>query len=600
MTYNGINQLTKVEEKLASVVKNTTSYSYNENGAPRTRDHDRQDSTFEYDPRDLLAKVTNNEAGGTAKVTTFGYTPRKQVARETKPNGNTVDYTYYLDASEATQVEKKADGTLVAQHLIDYTANGSRSRDAAKIQNADNNATYLDNIFGYSYDPRERLTGSTKKAAATGAVLESETYRHDANDNVIDQTVDGKQTSFTYDRNRLTSATASGTAANYTYDPFGRLSSVVAAGQIIESNTYDGFDRTAAHRAAAADGSLTTTTYAYDPFDRSTSKTDNVGTAQAKTTDYAYLGLTDQVVSEEIAGQLQRTYQYDASGRRLTQLTKDTDGAGPGVAEDSYYGYNPHTDVETLTTDNGNTKTTYGYTAYGSNDEQAFTGIDKPDTQNPGKEPYNFYRYNGKRWDSASGSYDMGFRDYNPSLNRFLTRDSYNGALADLNLGTDPWTANRYAFSGGNPISRIELDGHEPMLDTCSETDMVACRNWGYTGVATGADPNLDPTKVIDKNGKWKSSEEINAMGAAALKDNHGSPPLTEICSTSANGSAELLTNSLRLPTLKTVPTTAAPCLAHPLQWAFSAASSVSSAERSSASLANWSHWAQRSQKLDP
>ncbi|GAA0976674.1 hypothetical protein GCM10009555_036570 [Acrocarpospora macrocephala] len=49
--------------------------------------------------------------------------------------------------------------------------------------------------------------------------------------------------------------------------------------------------------------------------------------------------------------------------------------------------------------------------------------------------------------------YDMGFRNYNPSLNRFLTLDSYNGALADLSLGTDPWTANRYAFTGGNPIT---------------------------------------------------------------------------------------------------------------------------------------------------
>jgi RHS repeat-associated protein len=54
----------------------------------------------------------------------------------------------------------------------------------------------------------------------------------------------------------------------------------------------------------------------------------------------------------------------------------------------------------------------------------------------------------------------MGFRDYDPGLNRFLSRDMFNGALADLNLATDPWTMNRYAFAGGNPISMIELDGH--------------------------------------------------------------------------------------------------------------------------------------------
>ena len=55
----------------------------------------------------------------------------------------------------------------------------------------------------------------------------------------------------------------------------------------------------------------------------------------------------------------------------------------------------------------------------------------------------------------------MGFRDYSPGLNRFLSRDNYNGALADMHLGLNPWTGNRYAFGGDNPISAIELDGHE-------------------------------------------------------------------------------------------------------------------------------------------
>jgi hypothetical protein len=54
----------------------------------------------------------------------------------------------------------------------------------------------------------------------------------------------------------------------------------------------------------------------------------------------------------------------------------------------------------------------------------------------------------------------MGFRDYDPGLNRFTTRDMYNGALADMGLGTDPFTGNRYAFTGGNPTSNVELDGH--------------------------------------------------------------------------------------------------------------------------------------------
>jgi hypothetical protein len=59
----------------------------------------------------------------------------------------------------------------------------------------------------------------------------------------------------------------------------------------------------------------------------------------------------------------------------------------------------------------------------------------------------------------------MGFRDCSPGLNRFLTRYSYSGALDDLNLGTDPWTSNRYAYAGGNPISGVEIDGHYAIYD---------------------------------------------------------------------------------------------------------------------------------------
>ncbi|MFI7677915.1 RHS repeat-associated core domain-containing protein, partial [Actinophytocola sp. NPDC049390] len=499
MTYNGLNQLTKVEEKLATTIKNTTLFTYNENGAIKTRDHDRQDSVFDYNTRDLLDKVTNTETGGTPKITAFTYTPRGQLDIETKANGNTVDHGYHLDGALATQIENKTDGTLVAQHLIEYTPNGNRATDHTKIQNADNHTAYLDHIYNYTYDPRERLSQVQKKNPTSGAVIESETYRHDANNNVIDQTVDGTQTQYTYDRNRLVTTTSGGVTGSYNYDPFGRLDTVFSAGQIIEHYVYDGFDRTTKHRALDDTGAIVDTTYTYDPLDRTTTKTDKAGTPEAKTTDFAYLGLTDKVVAEEIAGQLDRTYQYDAYGRRLTQQKKDTDGSGPEVAEDAYYGYNPHTDVETLTTAAGDTKATYGYTAYGSNDTESFTGIDKPDTQNPGKEPFNFYRYTGKRFDPASGGYDMGFRDYQPGINRFTVRDTYNGALADMKLGTSTWTGNRYSLAGGNPITGVEIDGHIIYLGDGSASIPRAAAS--DTTIAAAAENAARGAAVVNRSG---------------------------------------------------------------------------------------------------
>lgn len=34
----------------------------------------------------------------------------------------------------------------------------------------------------------------------------------------------------------------------------------------------------------------------------------------------------------------------------------------------------------------------------------------------------------------------MGFRNYDPGLNRFLTRDMYGGAPAEIGLAMDPYT----------------------------------------------------------------------------------------------------------------------------------------------------------------
>lgn len=58
----------------------------------------------------------------------------------------------------------------------------------------------------------------------------------------------------------------------------------------------------------------------------------------------------------------------------------------------------------------------------------------------------------------------MGARRFSPRTGRFLAQDSYVGALADLGLGSDPLTGNRYSLAGGNPVSYVEVDGHRVEL----------------------------------------------------------------------------------------------------------------------------------------
>ncbi|WP_455432609.1 golvesin C-terminal-like domain-containing protein [Streptosporangium canum] len=464
IAYTGLNQIERILEKVggtSGTVKNTTTYSYNENSAVTERTHDKTLATYRYDARDLVDQIVNKKSATDTgpKTTTYTYTPKAERLTETKANGNTVTYDYFLDSLLRHSIEKKPNATVVSEHTIGYQGNLHRSRDLAKIQNADNPGAYLEHDYAYTYDPRDRIA-KTVKTPIGGGAAETDTYLHDANSNVYDQTVQGKQTTFTFDRNRLMTSATAGQTSTFNYDPYGRLRTITGGGKTQEKYTYDGFDHVVKHEKLGADNAGTITTYTYDPLDRTTSKTEKTGTANAKTTAYSYLGLSAEVLDEEVAGKLTRSFQYSAWGERLSQVKIKADGG----EESSYYGYNAHTDVETLTSETGDTRATYGYTAYGSNDDKLFTGVDKPDPVDPtAKEEYNPYRFNAKRWDNSTGMYDMGFRDYNPGLNRFLTLDSYNGALADLSLGTDPWTSNRYAFTGGNPITGIELDGHAPM-----------------------------------------------------------------------------------------------------------------------------------------
>ncbi|MFF5919869.1 DNRLRE domain-containing protein [Streptomyces flavochromogenes] len=450
ITYTGLNQVRKVTESLAGAEKKATSYTYDANGQSETVTHPSQFSRYTYDLREKVKTVSVGKSATDTdpKVTSYTYTDRAQKLRETKANGNVVDYTYYLDGALKSTTEKKADGTtLVASHAYAYDANGNKAQDAAKKMNADNRSAYLDSTTDFTYDPADRLTKSVKTGNGAG----TETYTHDDNANVISQTVKGVGTTFQYDRNRLLTSTTASVGAQYAYDPFGRQQSVSSGGKVVERTVYDGFDHVVESQKMGTGGTMKSTTYTFDPLDRTASKT-----SDGKTTEFEYLGLSGEVLDEKVAGALTKSFQYSPWGERLSQTKHNTDG----TTEDGYYGYNSHTDVETLTDKNGDAKATYGYTAYGNNDATEFTGIDKPEAGQPDKEEYNPYRFNAKRWDAQSGTYDMGFRDYNPGLNRFTSRDMYNGALADMKLGADPYTSNRYAFTGGNPTSLVELDGH--------------------------------------------------------------------------------------------------------------------------------------------
>ncbi|MGW6196975.1 golvesin C-terminal-like domain-containing protein [Kribbella sp. NPDC055110] len=476
VTTDGLARTTQVQELKSGNNKATTDYTYDldsnvlSTNAQRPTDANTVGVTrytgYTWDVRNLVDTVKAGSTSTSTDTWSYTYDPRGLRSTITKPNGNVATLTYHEDGLQRILTEKTGGGQLVSSHSLKYNLDGDRSQDVEKVLQA-NSSLYLDQASTYTYTPSRQLAAVVKTGVDKG---DNEAYEYDAAGNTTKQTIGATTSTMTYDRSRLTKTVTGSTTLNYRYDPFGRSTTVDAGTQVVEQSAYDGYDRLTRQQKFDSTGTATfTRNQTYDPFDRVVNQSEKVGTNASITTRYTFVGLANQVTAEEEQDstgtwKTSKSYAYGASGENLSLVDSPVSGS---TSKKSYYGTNPHGDVETLTdATTGTTTSTYRYTAYGQPDKVGTTGDDKfKDIAADDADIVNPYRFNSKRFDGATNTYDMGFREYNPGLNRYLSRDYYNGALKDLALGADPWNTNRYAFAGGNPITGVELDGHCVMAD---------------------------------------------------------------------------------------------------------------------------------------
>nr|WTB34323.1 hypothetical protein OG781_36800 [Streptomyces sp. NBC_00830] len=78
IAYDGLNQLSKVDEMSGTAVKNTTALDYDVNGNIISSTHDLTWSKIEYDIRDKISKVTNADSptAGTLSTRRSATSPR--------------------------------------------------------------------------------------------------------------------------------------------------------------------------------------------------------------------------------------------------------------------------------------------------------------------------------------------------------------------------------------------------------------------------------------------------------------------------------------------------------------------------------------------
>jgi RHS repeat-associated protein len=519
-SYNDFDEPTHVEQRFSdSTTRYTDFYYYKDGSVFQRRDNGRTGTTVNpvihtltYDDAGWLE--TDTDDGGT--VTSNGddrkivnsYFPagwlqsreiqRKNASGLFEPR-QTTTRTYFDNGDVKSLITVNGAGTEIENHAISYLEagtnrylNGHRTKDVFTRKGPSSSCNATACPAAYTYDARDRLINENNGHGGIN------TYDLDVAGNVRLQTVAGITTTNAYVGTQLQQSTRAGVTTKYWYTATGALNCITTSlatddnpckqvstgpgnANLVTDYTYDYLDRLEGTRTFNASGTLTEgADYWYDALDRVVSETQLHPDTGNRTEGFGYLGLTNLLTSETqtpaSGAATTKTYGYDAFGQRMTMSSKT------GTANIKWYAYgsDPHGSTSTLLEISdgvSNTelpKATYGYTAYGSADDELTAGdydpSDPAEAATDGlplsnnNDPANAYRYTGKRLDAGAGdSLDMGARRFSPDVARFLQVDYFNGALADVSLSSDPLTSNRYALAGGNPLSFIEWDGHMPI-----------------------------------------------------------------------------------------------------------------------------------------
>jgi RHS repeat-associated protein len=554
LTYTGFGQAAKARQRPQNdpAQPNWTfsTFGYDENGNATRREENGEETDalmvvktprvaeLFYDATDWLTRQTDDNATPAdttddGRILTDFFPTGRERTRElqrvqagvwTKTQVTAWDYA--LNGRLTALTTRNGADAVLEQHTVSYEdaglyLNGNRTRDtfsilgpeaAAPCRTATCTATF-------TYDPLDRLVAHDDGHGGTFG------YTLDAAGNVTREASPSGTRDFTYVGNQLQTLTAGGRTQKHHYDPEGNLSCVTTdtgtpsdcavntggtvSPRLISDYSYDYLNRLRAFRSFTTDGTTSTpkdsATYVYDALDRPTEQTSTRGTSEPETTLLTYIGASARLGEEQqknAAGAVLNTkaYSYDAYGHRLT--LSHTAGA-PGSTTDRFsYGYDPHGSVSLLLNASGAARAAYGYRPYGDKDAALTKGdADESAMLNP-------YRYTAKRLDPISGTLDMGARRFGPDTGRFLQRDRYMGALADLRLSLDPLTANRYSLAGGNPLSFVETSGHVFASD--QEGGNCSYEN-GCLGAASNPNPMWWDTLV----GGVKAEARGLAYGAA-------------------------------------------------------------------------------------
>ncbi|MDY4593438.1 MAG: RHS repeat-associated core domain-containing protein, partial [Eubacteriales bacterium] len=309
---------------------------------------------------------------------------------------------------------------LFRTEMYTYDANGNRAT-----------KTTAYGTITYSYDAENRLVSS----GANGRV--AVTYRYDSNGNLLSQTSSFTNAVYEYNpqnrmvRSRVIDDEARTMASTrYGYDVLGRRTLVQDNGATTLRTLYDGLGFDVVKESPIYSNGGFTDTYnigiQYSSSGRATGERYRYLDDGVSATSEKYQYIEDnayQTVSSRYAGE--RTMLYAHGSPVAVNRSSGTRG---------YLGTDILGSTRSVTDNHGVQESYYDYDIFGSPVAGDFTtGAD--------------YGYLGKPYDSITGLYNYGYRDYSPQTVRFTTVDP----IRDGN--------NWFAYVNNDPVNYVDLWG---------------------------------------------------------------------------------------------------------------------------------------------
>lgn len=412
------------------------------------------DKKYEYDNEMRVIKVL--ESGNESVAYTYDANGNK--ASETLANGVVSTYTYN-NANRITNLVTKSGETTISEYEYSYYLDGS---DACKIRKENG----IIETTSYEYDGLKRLT---KESVLNGSrAVNTYSYEYDDYGNrskmvssgTADYTTvydyndaDGDYTALLQKETKTATETSNATSADglaknpldlvkttsdkpsventtYTYDANGNQITK-ATSEKTETYTYDGLNQ-----LIGFTDDETTASYAYNVSGLRIEKT-----IDGETINHVWDG-SQQIIADVVDNDF---YEADCY-LRGTNLVAKYNYLNGAKSEYTYYTQNAHGDVVNLTDESGSVVKAYTYDAFGV--EQ---NIDDSDA--------NAFRYCGEYYDAEIGTIYLRARYYDPTIGRFISRDSFAGE------NEVPLSLNLYTYCNNNPIVYLDPSGHVAIVD---------------------------------------------------------------------------------------------------------------------------------------